>query len=147
MNADSKTFRCELIGPAGKLLDCRTTSVVFPAHDGHVGILCGHMPMLSELGMGVMRVAQPADENRETSVGQPERQFLVDGGFALVAENSIMVIAYEAMALPDLKAETIQSLLDRVNKNLAGSALSPTQRAHENERLRTLRQIAESIPS
>ena len=144
---DQKTFPCQLISPAGKLLDCRTSSVVFPAHDGQVGILCDHMPMLCQLGMGVMRVAQLPERGGETGSIRPEREFLVDGGFALVGENSVTIIAYEAIALPDVKAETIQSLLDTVNKNLAGTTLSPAQRAHETERLQTLRRIAESIPS
>lgn len=145
MTTEPRTFRCELISPAGKLLDCRTSSVVFPAHDGQVGILCDHMPMLSQLGMGVMRVARLPEAAGEASTVLPEREFLVDGGFALVAENSVTVIAYEAMALPDMKAETIRSLIERVNKNLAGTALSPAQRTHEAERLRTLRRLVESI--
>ncbi len=104
MSTEQKAFQCELIGPAGKLLNCRVTSVVFPAHDGQVGILCDHMPMLSQLGMGVMRVAPLPEGDGKASAAPLEREFLVDGGFALVAENSVTVIAYEAMALPDVKA-------------------------------------------
>jgi len=147
VNSDPKTFQCELIGPAGKLLDCRTTSVVFPAHDGQVGILYDHMPMLSQLGLGVMRVAQPSNGGREPS-GQPtEVDFFVDGGFALVAENSVTVIAYDAMALRNVEAQTIKSMMDKAAKSLASPTLSPSQRTHESERLRALRRIAESIPS
>jgi F-type H+-transporting ATPase subunit epsilon len=144
-NSDQKTFQCELISPAGKLLDCRTPSVVFPAHDGQVGVLYNHMPMLSQLGLGVMRVTQPSDGGREAS-GQPaEVDFFVDGGFALVAENSVTVIAYDALALRDVKAETIKSMMDDAAEHLAGETLSPTQRTHESERLRALRRIASDI--
>jgi len=131
----------------GKLLDCRTSSVVFPAHDGQVGILHDHMPMLSQLGLGIMRVAQPSAGSSEASAGGPEMQFFVDGGFALVAENSVTIIAYDALSLQDVKAEKIQSMLDRATRHLASPALSDAQRLHENERLRALRRIAQSIPS
>jgi F-type H+-transporting ATPase subunit epsilon len=144
-NSD-KTFQCELISPAGKLLDCRTTSVVFPAHDGQVGVMHNHMPMLSQLGLGVMRVAQPPT-GREAP-GQPaEVVFFVDGGFALVAENSVTVIAYNALALQDVKVRTIEAMIDKATKNLAGISLSPAQKAHESERLRALRKIAEFVKS
>jgi len=147
VSTEQKAFQCELIGPAGKLLNCRVTSVVFPAHDGQVGILCDHMPMLSQLGMGVMRVAPLPEGDGKASAAPLEREFLVDGGFALVAENSVTVIAYEAMALPDVKAETIRSLIEKVNKNLASEALSTAQRAHETERLRILQRISQSLAS
>ena len=141
-NSDTKTLHCELIGPTGKLLDCRTTSVVFPAHDGQVGVLVDHMPMLSQLGMGVMRVT-PLSET--TQAPQEELRFGIDGGFALVAENSLTIIAYNVLPLQDITIETVQSLIDATTKSLADPALSPAQRAHENERLRSLQQIAESL--
>jgi F0F1-type ATP synthase epsilon subunit len=83
----------------------------------------------------------------ETSAGGTEIRFFVDGGFALVAENSVTIIAYDALSLQDVEAEKIQSMLDRANRHLASPTLSGAQRVHENERLRTLRHIAESIPS
>ena len=98
-DTDQKTFQCELIGPAGKLLDCRTTSVVFPAHDGQVGILYDHMPMLSQLGLGIMRVAQSSERGPRKRRIRREAKFFIDGGFALVAENSVTIIAYDALAL------------------------------------------------
>ncbi|MEN6336257.1 MAG: F0F1 ATP synthase subunit epsilon [Phycisphaerales bacterium] len=142
-----KTFECQLIGPAGKLLDCRTTSVVFPAHDGQVGVLVDHMPMLSQLGLGVMRVAQSPERGHEGGEPQAEAKFLIDGGFALVAENSVTVIAYNALALKDVTVEAVRSLMDNVNKNLASPGLSPAQQTHENARMRALQNIAESLKS
>lgn len=142
MSSDSKTFQCEVIGPKGKLLDCPSTSVVFPAHDGQVGILHSHMPMLSQLGLGVVRVVQPSDEDADR---RPEVDFFVDGGFALVAENSVTVIAYDALALQGIKAETIESMIEKATRTLEKGTLSPAQQIHERERLRALRKIAESI--
>jgi F-type H+-transporting ATPase subunit epsilon len=146
-NSDTKTFHCELIGPEGKLLDCRTTSVVFPAHDGQVGILVDHMPMLSQLGLGTMKIARWPGEGGEAANPQAELQFAIDGGFALVAENSVTVIAYNVLDLQHVTVEAVESLLDKVVKNLASPGLSPAQRTHENERMRALRNIAESLKS
>lgn len=143
--ADSKTFRCEVIGPTGKLLDCRTTSVVFPAHDGQVGVLCDHMPMLSQLGLGLLRVAPPSGTDRAGAETRSEVDFFVDGGFALVAENSITIVAYDALALQDVKAETIESLVARATRHLASATLSEAQKAHERERRRALQRIAGSL--
>ncbi|HSW01615.1 MAG TPA: F0F1 ATP synthase subunit epsilon [Sedimentisphaerales bacterium] len=147
VSTEQKTFHCELIGPAGKLLDCQTTSVVFPAHDGQVGVLVDHMPMLSQLGLGVLKVAQRSGEGCETASSTPDLEFFIDGGFALVAQNSVTVIAYSVLALQDVTSEAVQSLLDKTAKNLASPGLSPAQRTHEKERMRTLRNLKDSLTS
>ena len=142
-SAEQKTFHCSLIDPMGKLLDCCTTSVVLPAHDGQVGILYNHMPMLCELGLGLMKVSVVScDQYKGTSEG--EVFFFIDGGFALVASNSVMVVAYDAFALHDLKPEKLELIVERTTKNLASTALSAHERAHERERLRALQKIAKN---
>jgi len=147
-NPEDKTFHCDLIDPTGKLLDCRTTSVVLPAHDGQLGILYDHMPMLCQLGLGTMKVtpasAGPYSETapaHDGAAGQNDLFFFIDGGCALVAQNTVTVIAYDAMPLQDVKAEQIQSLIDKAAQNAADPALSSHQRTHESERLRALRRL------
>jgi F-type H+-transporting ATPase subunit epsilon len=142
-NAEQKTFHCNVIDPMGKLLDCRTTSVVLPAHDGQLGILYNHMPMLCQLGLGIMRVNVVCDDQYKGPC-EGEVAFFIDGGFALVASNSVMVVAYDALALHDLKPDRLESMIERTAKNVPSAALSPVERSHENERLRLLRRIGES---
>jgi F-type H+-transporting ATPase subunit epsilon len=142
-NPEDKTFHCDLIDPTGKLLDCQATSVVLPAHDGQLGILCDHMPMLCQLGLGTMKVTPaPTGQSKETT--QSDLFFFIDGGSALVAQNTVTVIAYDALALQDVKTEQIESMIDKTAKNAASPTLPSSQRAHENERLRALQKLAES---
>jgi F-type H+-transporting ATPase subunit epsilon len=146
-NAEQKTFHCDLIDPTGRLLDCETTSVVLPAHDGQLGILYDHMPMLCQLGLGVMKVASPCGPaTPPPSAGSAPNDlfFFIDGGFALVAQNTVTVVAYDAAALQGVQAQEFESLLAKTAKSAADPALSPERRAHESERLRALQRIAES---
>jgi F-type H+-transporting ATPase subunit epsilon len=140
---ESKTFTCTLITPAGRLLDCHATSVVLPAHDGQVGILYDHMPMLCQLGLGQMNVTVAPTEGTQSTANVPSA-FFIDGGFALVAVNSVMVVAYEAVSLHENRGEKIQSMLDNATKNAANGDLPAKQRVHETERLRVLARLAGS---
>lgn len=142
-NENEKTFHCELIDPKGKLLDRQVTAVVLPAHDGQRGILYDHMPMLCQLGLGVMKVS-PAPTEQRQEAPPPDLFFFIDGGSALVAENEVTVIAYEALSLQDLQAQQIKTLIDKTAQNAANMALSTGQRAHEDRRLRALRSLAET---
>lgn len=137
----SKTFTCTLITPAGRLLDCAATSVILPAHDGQVGILYDHMPMLCQLGLGQMNVTAAPAEGAQDAPAAPS-SFFIDGGFALVAVNSVTVVAYEAVSLHEARSEKIKSMMDKASKNMADSALPAKQRAHETERLRVLARLA-----
>jgi F-type H+-transporting ATPase subunit epsilon len=150
-NPEDKTFHCDLIDPTGKLLDVQATSVVLPAHDGQLGILYDHMPMLCQLGLGTMKVTPaPTGQSRETAPapggaeGQNDLFFFIDGGCALVARNTVTVIAYDAKSLQDVQAEQLQAMIDKTAQNAVNPALSAHQRAHEAERLRALHRIAET---
>jgi F0F1-type ATP synthase epsilon subunit len=99
-------FQCVVVSPLGKLLDCKTTSVVFPAHDGEVGILCNHIPMFCKLGVGVMKITGiPPDVDTPPQV----TFLLIEGGFALLAANVLTIMAFAATSL-DNNAEGIHLL-------------------------------------
>lgn len=122
-----RTFRCAVIAPAGRLLDCKAASVVFPAHDGQVGILYNHMPMFCELGLGIMEVKTGPSENHQ----EDKIRLLIDGGFVLISSNLLTVIASDAICGRDLEGEKIEQILEKSRKKLAGGVLTPEQRQHE----------------
>jgi F0F1-type ATP synthase epsilon subunit len=101
------------------------------------------MPMLCQLGLGLMKVT-PAPIERSKETAQGDLFFFIDGGSALVAQNTVTVIAYDALALQDVKAEQIKSMIDKTAKNAASPTLPSSERVHENERLRALQKLAES---
>jgi F-type H+-transporting ATPase subunit epsilon len=79
-----------VISPEAVLYEGTTDSVVAPAHDGEVGILTGHAPMMALLGKGVLRLGGAG-----ASGGQ---RFNVDGGFLQVVDNTVRVVTEKASA-------------------------------------------------
>ena len=75
-----------VISPEAVVYEGTTDSVVVPAHDGEVGILTGHAPMMALLGKGVLRLGGATG-------GQ---QFNVDGGFLQVVDNTVRVVTEKA---------------------------------------------------
>ena len=119
-------FQCIVVAPPGKVIDCRAASVVFPAHDGMVGVLCDHMPMFCELGLGMMEV-----EYLSEKADRPVKAFLViDRGFALIGENLITLIANDAVSSVDIKKEKIERMIERIEKKLSSAAYTPEQQQH-----------------
>ena len=122
MSDTDRTFRCVVIAPSGRLLDCQVTSVIFPAHDGQVGILYNHMPMFCKLGLGIMEVKTQQEDNL---------RLLIDGGFALIGSNLLRIIASVAISGRALEKEKIEQILEKSAKKLTGAVFTPEQRWHE----------------
>lgn len=69
----------QVISPEKVLFEGTSPSVTAPAHDGEVGLLPGHAPLMTLLGHGELRL------------GGGER-FAVKGGFLQVADDVVRVV-------------------------------------------------------
>ena len=152
----TNTFDCVVIGPSGKLLDCKTTSVVFPAHDGQVGVWYNHMPMFCKLGLGIVRVTRVTSERLAPALvpglplpqvaglirpvaGREDVLLLVDGGFVVVCSNLLKVISYDVICPAALKPESIEQIIAGIKKSL--SSVPPDQHQHLSKKLTFLQHM------
>lgn len=91
-----------VVTPEGPVLEgpCRSLSV--QAHDGSMGILPGHAPMVVELGAGVLTAV--------TEEGT--REVVLAGGYLQVLEDKVSVLATESWELGAIDREQAQKDLD-----------------------------------
>ena len=59
-------LKVSVISPERVLFEGTATSVVAPAHDGEMGILSAHAPLMTILGRGVLRLETSSGEVRFT---------------------------------------------------------------------------------
>lgn len=112
-------FRVVLLTPRAKLLDCRCGSLVLPAHDGQLGILRNHCPLLSELGFGIMQVHEISD--------RPDAFYIIDGGFVRVSENYATVLAYDVTTFEGLGMKEVEAMISHAHSVVAGQEYIRTQ--------------------
>ena len=136
------TFQCVVVAPPGKVIDCRAASVVFPAHDGMVGVLCDHMPMFCELGLGMMEIEYMSEEADKP---QHNKAFVViDRGFALIGENLATIVSNDAVSSIDVKKEKIEHIIERIEKKISAAAYPPDQQEHETRKVALLKALLDS---
>lgn len=85
----ARLMKVSVISPAHAAFEGEASAVIAPAHDGEIGILYGHAPMVTLLGMGPLVVRGPGGE----------RRFEVARGFLQVVDNEVSVLAEEVRAL------------------------------------------------
>ena len=101
-----------MLTPQGKLLDYRAGSLILPGHDGQIGILRNHAPILVKLGVGLMRVEQIR--------GRTNAYFVVNGGFSRVNNNLAVVLAFDVITFEGMETKEAQEVLQRAKSVVYG---------------------------
>jgi ATP synthase F1 epsilon subunit len=133
------TFQCVVVAPPGKIIDCKVTSIVFPAHDGMVGVLCDHMPMFCELGLGMMEVEYVSENADKPQLNKA--LVVIDKGFALIGQNLATIVSNDAVSSIDLKKEKIEHMIERIEKKISTAAYTPDQQEHETRKVALLKNL------
>lgn len=89
MTDGKRALHVSVISPSSVGYQGDAEAIVAPAHDGELGILYGHAPMVVLLGEGELVVR----------TGEEDRRFHVRGGFLQVVENEVSVLAEEVEGL------------------------------------------------
>jgi F-type H+-transporting ATPase subunit epsilon len=78
-------IRLEIVTPERLLLSEEVEEVTIPGSEGYLGILPGHLPLLTTLGVGILSYHQ----------GGRKRSFAVSGGFAEVLGDRVLADTVE----------------------------------------------------
>jgi F-type H+-transporting ATPase subunit epsilon len=87
----------ELVDAEGRVWSGQATMVTAPTVEGEIGILVGHEPLLAVLRAGVVRV---------TPLEGPVVRGTVTGGFLSVDDDTVTLVADEAVVVPGTGAST-----------------------------------------
>nr|YP_009745189.1 ATP synthase CF1 epsilon subunit [Halymenia maculata]QIG87199.1 ATP synthase CF1 epsilon subunit [Halymenia maculata] len=103
------TLKIRVIAPDKTVWDANAEEVILPSSTGQLGILKGHIPLLTALDIGVMRV-------RIDKEWQP---IILLGGFAEVNNDMITILVNGAEKTSDINLNTAQSNLEKATVKLA----------------------------
>lgn len=99
------SLKIRVIAPDKVVWDADAEEVILPSSTGQLGILKGHIPLLTALDIGVMRV-------RINKEWQP---IILLGGFAEVKNNYITILVNGAETVSNINIEEAQSNLEKAS--------------------------------
>lgn len=111
----------EIVTPDARVYTDTIDSVVIPTVEGEVGILPGHIPLLTQVEHGELRVSKGA-----------ETLFLaISGGFAEVEGDRVHVLAEQAITEEKIDERAVEEAIKRAEKEIADSKnIDPQQYEH-----------------
>ena len=83
--ADNLTF--ELVSPARKLASAEADAITIPGMEGDLTAMVDHAPFLTTLRPGYVVIR----------TGSSEERYFVTGGFAEISDNTVSVLAEQAV--------------------------------------------------
>nr|YP_010903678.1 ATP synthase CF1 subunit epsilon [Hypnea wynnei]WCH56530.1 ATP synthase CF1 subunit epsilon [Hypnea wynnei] len=103
------TLNIRVIAPDKTVWDAKAQEIILPSSTGQLGILKDHVPLLTALDIGVMRV-------RIDKEWQP---IILLGGFAEVDNNNITILVNGAEETSNLNIDIAQNNLEEASQALA----------------------------
>jgi F-type H+-transporting ATPase subunit epsilon len=102
------TFQLEIVTPEKKVVEAMAEEVQIPGKNGYLGILPGHAPLITELGVGEITFHAGADEQR----------LAIAWGFAEVLPDKVTVLAETAERPSEIDVERARKAKARAEQRL-----------------------------
>ena len=101
-----RKINCSILTPENILYEGEVGFAVVQAHNGEMGFLYNHAPLISELGVGEIRLR---DE-------QLTQYLVVEGGIVEIRDNKMIILAENAYKKEDLNADEIEKKLKELRE-------------------------------
>lgn len=111
----------EIVTPEARVYSDTIDTVVIPTKDGEIGILPGHIPLLTQVADGELRVIK---DGRELLLA-------VGNGFAQVEGDKVSILAERAITEEKIDEKAVEDALKRAESELKDAAhLDPDEQEH-----------------
>ena len=96
----------EIVTPEAKVYSDTIDSVVIPTREGEIDILPGHIPLLTQVEDGELRVIK----------GTQTLHLAVGGGFAEIVGDNVSVLAERAITEEQIDEKTVEEAMKRAEQ-------------------------------
>ena len=102
----------DFVSPEASIVSSEVDMVLIPGVDGDAGILPDHSPFMTTLRQGIVEV---------TFEQGNVKKYLVEGGFADIAQDKMTILAETSLNLSDSDSKVLKSEIDIINEKLASA--------------------------
>ena len=123
-------FNLEIISPEKIILSEKVNSVTIPSFEGEMTILLDHIPLITFLRPGILRIE-----------GSKESEYFVEEGTVEFSNNTLIVLSSTIIPLENVKGENISKMIEASKALLAKENLSDKAKYIASHKIDTLSKI------
>ena len=125
-----ENFKVEIISPDRLILKTDANQVVIPSYEGEIGILKDHIPLITFLRPGFIKIFNTSEE-----------KFFVEEGTVEFTNNSLLILTSTAQQIKKLSKKTLDFLINEAEKNFDKDKLSDKEKFLLSYKLEALKSI------
>ena len=126
----SDKFIVEIITPDQTILKHEASEVTIPSYEGQMGILKDHIPLITFLRPGFIKIT-----------GDKEKKYYVEEGTVEFSNNNLLILTSTAKNLINFEKESISSLIKKEESKLSDPNITDKEKYIASHKIETLKEI------
>ena len=126
----SDKFAVEIISPEKTILKTDASEVILPSYEGEIGILKNHIPLITFLRPGLIKIK-----------GSMEIIFFAEDGTVEFVKNNLLILTSTAYKLSEISETYIEQLLNKSETDIINAKLSDKEKYLLSHKIETLKNI------
>ena len=126
----SEKFTVEIISPEKSILNTEANEVILPSYEGEMGILRDHIPLITFLRPGLIKVK---NEN--------EKDFFIEEGTVEFKNNNLLILTSTAKAVSSIDQDYVATLIKKSEKIINSSESSDKEKYLLSYKIEVLKNI------
>ena len=128
----SEEFKVEIVNPEQSfLLKEDVTEIVVPAFEGEMGILKDHIPIISFLKPGLIKIFSKSGEEN----------YYIEDGIVEFKNNSLSVLTGSILNIKDLNKDKVNELLKQAEENSKNSEITDQDKYLVDQKIDVLKTL------
>ena len=126
----SEKFTVEIISPDRSIIKTNATEVTLPSYEGEMGILKDHVPLITFLRPGLIKI-----------LDQTDNVFYLEEGTVEFADNNLLILTSTAKKLSEIDKNFLENLLIDSEKKIKDDKFSDKEKYLLSYKIETLKNI------
>ena len=126
----SEKFTIEIISPDRLILKKDVSEVVLPSFEGEMGILKDHIPLITFLRPGLIKIVE-----------ETEKILFVEDGTVEFANNNLLILTSTAKELSDLNQNYVKKLISESEVKIKNVEITDKEKYLLSYKIETLKSI------
>ena len=126
----SEKFTVEVISPDRTILKVNATEVVIPSYEGEIGILKDHIPLITFLRPGLIKI-----------IDETNKILFVEDGTVEFVNNNLLILTSTAQELSNFDKASINQILNEAEKKISYDKITDKEKYLLSYKIETLKNI------
>tara|TARA_B100000795_G_scaffold201285_1_gene155002 strand:- start:150 stop:542 length:393 start_codon:yes stop_codon:yes gene_type:complete len=128
----SEQFKVEIVNPEQSFLSKEdVTEIVVPAYEGEMGILKDHIPIISFLKPGLIKIFSKSSEEN----------YYIEDGIVEFKNNSLSVLTSSIFNVKDMNKDKVNELLKQAEENSKNSEITDQDKYLVDQKIDVLKTL------